>query len=181
MPRRFTCERHTPKGRASCAKATKKGLGYVEWDAPSASATLLVGRTRGTRPGNRTGACAKAPRETPLERPEDAVFEMRSKQVGAKNAGLTRMKARGIYQGAKENTVAIQIFPSELDGSWRGFKKNIAKIAETLTAGTCQDEVLVVFDDGDRKHTYSHAWTDEDGTVFKPAGNKRLIKKLRKP
>jgi len=106
---------------------------------------------------------------------------MRSKQVGAKNAGLTRMKARGIYQGAKENTVAIQIFPSELDGSWRGFKKNIAKIAETLTAGTCQDEVLVVFDDGDRKHTYSHAWTDEDGTVFKPAGNKRLIKKLRKP
>lgn len=186
MPKRkptLACERYTRSGVSACKtvpRPRRGSLGFIAWSAPSQSATLFVGRNRGNRPGNRTGVCAGAPKVSPLERAEDIVLELRTRQVGRDDAGLTRMEARGVYEGVKEPAVAIQVFASEHDKSWKGFRKNIGKIAETLAQGTCQDEIIVVYDDSDKRESVSYAWTDRKGELFQPAGDKHIVTRLER-
>lgn len=122
--------------------ATPRQLGSVEWEAPSRSATIFVGRAKGKNPENRAGRCAAAPETASIQSIDRWFTMVRAAQVGREAVGATRLEAAGWYKGAPEQSVSYQVFPDEHETE-TSFKTNMQTLAEDLAEHFCQDSIIV--------------------------------------
>lgn len=150
--------RRTCIGRCKPRKRRGRGLGRVEWDAPTRTATIYVGQNRGNEQRSREGDCRRAPSAYSAKTIDKHFRKLREAQVGAGYVGATRMQNKGWYKGVGEASMAYQVIHDPYvpgESEWSDFQKRMNQVAETLAKRVCQDEVLVTFDDGNGKHTCS--------------------------
>lgn len=148
------------RGRAFEATGRPRSLGRVDDYGPTQSATLYVGRNRGHEPANRRGSCARAPETYSLTRLDDTFLAARAAQVGRKDTGATRTTGKGWYKGDPESAAAYAVIhiPNDREQSYEAFRQNMNRLAETMAQRLCQDSVIVVHDDGDRKKSCGAEW-----------------------
>jgi hypothetical protein len=122
-----------------------KGLGLGNVDGvgsygPTEKATLYVGLKTGIDQANTpTGAPVHA------DSVEDAVFALRTRQVGVKDASQTTTIAQGKYRGSSEPSLKIDLvhtFPDR-ETSREAFETNVRTLAEELAGEFAQREILI--------------------------------------
>lgn len=141
-------------------KPLRSSLGRLEWKAPTRTATIFVGQNKGKKRRSNEGHCATAPSAYDAGAIDRQFSRIRGQQVGHENVGATRMQNRGWYKGDEEASVAYQVIHDPYapgESEWGTFVKRMKTIAERLSKSVCQDEVLVTFDDGKGKTTYSYS------------------------
>lgn len=141
--------RFTPDAGAGTA------LGEVTDYGETRTATLLVGLEKGKHDANNEGACARRPNKFSVGEADRAFETGRLMQVGEKNVAATRRTGKGWFEGRPEKSVAYEIvfIPSDAEPTYPDFIANVNKLAAAIGGGLCQDSVLVVHDDSDKRHT----------------------------
>lgn len=122
--------------------AMPRQLGSIEWEGPSKSATIFVGRAKGEKPENQAGRCATAPETASIQSIDRWFTMVRAAQIGRENVGATRLEAAGWYKGAPEESVSYQVFPDDSETEV-SFKSNMRTLAEDLAEHFCQDSIIV--------------------------------------
>lgn len=132
-------------------------LGKVVDYGPARGATLIVGMNKGKKAVNRMGKCKLAPATFIQQYADDTLIALRAAQVGEENVGATRVRGKGWYQGKPEKSATYQLvfIPNAREKTYAQFKKSVERLAERMGEMMCQDEVLVVHDDSDKKRTKS--------------------------
>lgn len=142
-----------PLGR----RAPRRRFGKVVDYGPAKGATLIVGLNKGRKAVNRMGVCRAKPSTFVQDFADDQLIALRAAQVGKENVGATRVRGRGWYAGAPEKSASYQLvyIPNAVEKTYAQFKRNVERLAERMGETLCQDEVLVVHDDSDRRRTKS--------------------------
>lgn len=108
------------------------------------SARIFVGRNKGV---SSSKECRRAPRKSTIARLDELFETARATQIGARNIGATRYLARGIYEGAGEDSVVYEVIDTGADGD--RFEANMDRLAQIMAWAACQKEIYVDFP-GDR-------------------------------
>ena len=139
--------RHRGRGR------TLGRIGDVDPYGPSRKATFYVGLERGKEPQNRSPRCERVRSPIAPQTADDVFLELRQRQVGMENVGGTRRKGRGWYQGSSEDSLSYEVvfIPNNREKNYRTFLKNMRRLAEGMAHGLCQDSVILVADNGDKR------------------------------
>ena len=126
--------------------------------------TLFVGQNKGKAERNASGSCARRPGQFRAGDVDRAFRENRASQVGKKNVGATRVAGRGLFEGDPEGSLAYEVafVPNEREKTWDQFRQNMDSLAEVLGERFCQDEVLIVRDDGKKRTVAAARWEPED-------------------
>ncbi len=150
MPRR-TCRRPPPQLRGP-ARAVGR-VGDVDPYGPAQTATFFVGMVRGRERQNRTPRCMRLRSPIPKKRADEAFLELRRRQVGAENVGATRRSGRGWYQGTPEESLSYEVvfIPNAREKTFRSFLKNMRRLSEGMASALCQDSVIMVADNGNKR------------------------------
>jgi hypothetical protein len=149
-----------PKGRP-------KTLGKVDSYGPTQSATLYIGQNRGHDAPNRAGTCKRKPESFSLTKMDNLFIKNRAKQVGREETGATRTTGKGWFRGKPEKSAAYEVvyIPNADEKSYRSFRNNMNRLAEKLGKELCQDSVIIVHNDGDRRNTCDAIWHQRGGTT----------------
>lgn len=145
------------KAKVTFRKPTQ--LGRTLWEAPTVSATILVGANRGEQPRNNTGFCRKQPRKFTQKQLDETVIGIRTFQLDnhgltpnqvRKNLAASRIEQRGWYKGAPEQSASFLFvhnpgIPGEETPA--KFQAAMKRLGELVGGSLCQDEVIVVFQD----------------------------------
>lgn len=133
------------------------GFGKVVSFGPARGATLIVGLNKGNREANRTGACAIKPAKFSPTQVDETFIDVRTGQVGAKSVGATRAVGKGWYEGAPEKSVAYSVvyIKNDREKTYATFKRNMEELAERIGGKLCQDSVLIIHDNSDKRRTRS--------------------------
>lgn len=151
--RRFSRHRFVPSGNP-------RTLGRTDDYGATQSATVYVGQDRGLEPANRRGACAAKPRAFSVQTLDREFLRIRRQQVGKENTGGTRTTGKGWYQGKPEKAAAYEVvfIPNKHESSYDKFRQNMNRLAEKMGKKLCQDAVIVVHNDGDRRRSCGAVW-----------------------
>lgn len=145
--------------------ALGRGLASLTDETPASGATIFVGRTRGREEKNAKGKCKRRfslfrQDKHPADVVDRAFVGHRISQVGEKHFGASAAVGTGYFEGDAEDNHVYQVlyFPNDAEPTWAAFKANIGRIGEALARDLCQDSVLLVFDDGDRRTLRFAEW-----------------------
>ena len=131
-----------------------KPLGRVQTYGPARAVTIVVGQNKGRKPENRAGRCARLPQAFSVEAVDRAFVELRTAQSGRAAIAATRVAGKGWYEGSPEKSVAYEIAfikGAVPEKNFREFRVSMDRLAEGLAERFCQDSVLIIRDDGDRR------------------------------
>ena len=147
-----------------------RGFAKVNELGATRTITLAVGRNKGVEEKNQTAKCARKPREFSVQAVDEIFESSRRSQVGVGAVGATRQATKGWYRGEPEKSVTYQVtyIPNAKEKSFRVFKANMDRLAETLAERFCQDSVLILRDDGRKRSTAEATW----GKKHKKGGRK---------
>lgn len=142
-----------------------RGLAKVTELGVAKSIRLFVGRTKGVKPHNRSGRCARTPATFTPQAIDEAFLELRKAQVDKENAHASGVSMAGWYEGKPEKSVAFEIgyIPSVDEPSYTVFRRNMNRLAEQLAERFCQDSVLIVRDSGRARSVAEAKWTPGRG------------------
>src|SRR5262245_7915977 len=100
--------------KAGCVNKCKpsprrKGLSGAAWDAPTRSATIIIGQNKGHQPESRSAHCTAAPEVFSSEGIDLQFQRLRAEQVGRRNVAATRYQNRGWYKGQPEPSMGGEV------------------------------------------------------------------------
>ena len=135
-------------------------LGRTDDYGTTQSATIFVGMDRGLEPSNTRGVCAVQPKKFGVLSLDREFLKVRRDQVGKQNTGGTRTTGKGWYQGKAEKAAAYEIvfIASKREKSYKHFRGNMNRMAEKMGKKFCQDAVIVVHNDGDKRKSCGAVW-----------------------
>ncbi len=148
----------------------KSTLGRATWDAPTSSATLIIGQNKGKLPPNRKdGFCNLRPSKFSAAQVEATVRSIRQMQLQDQNptasrADVKRMYSassshqKGWYQGDAEKSVSLT-FHNE-GTSDAAFQASMRHLADRVSSVLCQDSVLLSFDTPGRRGAEGRSTSD---------------------
>ncbi len=158
-----------PTGKAERIGATRN-LGRIDEYGPARTITLLVGQDKGTDPRNQGAACRRVTDKLTVAQVDSKFFELRSTQVDKEFVGATRQAGKGWYKGEPEASVAFEVayIPPEGGGSpseptFATFSANMNRLAESMAKALCQDSILIIRDDGNKRSVAAAIWENGDG------------------
>jgi hypothetical protein len=136
-----------------------KVLGRVDRYGPTQSAIFYVGQRRGNKSAQRQ-RCRHAPTKISVTKTDQGFVKLRSQQVGKDNTGGTRISGKGWYEGRTEPSASYEVvyIPNSKEPSYRRFRHNMNRLAEAMGKEFCQDSVIVVHNDGDKRTTCGATW-----------------------
>jgi hypothetical protein len=117
--------------------------GYAAARKQTPKATLVIGRIAGLDYGEwREGD------KIPSRSVEGTVVGRRAEQVGVAHTGLTRIDARGVYQGGSEPSARVTLVwvKSSAEKTPQEFFRNMPKLAQRVASDLAQREVLIEWD-----------------------------------
>ncbi len=146
-----------------------KGFGRVEEYGAARTISLLVGQNKGNEPRNTDGACKRKPTRFTVDDVDRAFFRLRAAQVGREFVGATAQSGRGWFEGDPESSIAFEIayIPPEGGGppneaTFKEFQDNMNRLAESMAEDLCQDSVLIIRDDGDKRSVAAAVWEEDE-------------------
>lgn len=154
---------------AVASKPKSKPLGRATWDAPTSSATLIVGQNKGKLPSNRSGFCSARPSKFSAAQVEQTVRSIREMQLQDQNPTASRSDVKrmysassshqkGWYQGDAEKSVAITFHNEGAPDA--AFQASMRHLADRVSSVLCQDSVLLSFDTPGRRGAEGRSTSD---------------------
>jgi len=156
--------------KALAKNSSRKGLGRATWDAPTSSATLIVGQNKGKLAPNRSGFCSARPSKFSASQVEATVRSIRETQLQDQNPTVSRAEVKrmysassshqkGWYKGDAEKSVAITFHNEGVPDE--AFQASMRHLADRVSSVLCQDSVLLSFDSPGRRGAEGRSTSDE--------------------
>lgn len=124
------------------------------------SVHLFVGLKRGEKSTAQRGAvCERLPKQLQPRTVDRAVVsawkETFEKGTRKLNVSMSRVAGRGWWQGKAEPSHQYTVFlDGENEQNLASLTRNLTKAAEIVADKLCQDSIIVVSDDGDKRRSY---------------------------